>query len=177
MKNFVFKFKTKLITQNGFSLIEVMIAMAILSIGLLSIAAMQTSAIKGNTSSNFLTVRTLSASNHLENLLNLPFNDPNLTDFTQDGIDNNGNSVIDEAAESIHDPENDGIDNDGDGIVDEADDDGEFDYSITWNVTDDTSNQKTIALTITRVLFKSKAVVNINTGRASTITMSTTKVR
>ncbi|MCD4718376.1 MAG: prepilin-type N-terminal cleavage/methylation domain-containing protein [Desulfobacula sp.] len=142
MKNL--KLKQKSSPQNGFSLVEVLIAIAVLSIGLLSIAAMQASAIRGNAKSYNLTQRTTTASNHIEYFLNLPFNDPNLTA---------GN----------HDPENDGIDNDGDGNTDEADDDGEFDYSVTWNVTDDTSNKKTITLTLAGTYYGAAKIITINT--------------
>ena len=152
--------------QDGFSLVEVLIAMAVLSIGLLSIAAMQTSAIRGNAKSNDLTQRTTIASNHMEYLLNLPFTDPGLTDQTTDGIDNNGDGTIDEAAESLHDPENDGIDNDGDGTIDEADDDGEPDYSVTWNVTDNTANLKNISLTLSGRSYGVTKTIRINTTRS-----------
>ncbi|MBU1193840.1 MAG: prepilin-type N-terminal cleavage/methylation domain-containing protein [Proteobacteria bacterium] len=81
MKPICLKLKNKLSGQEaGFSLIEVLIAMAVLSIGLLSIAAMQTSAIKGNAKSNHLTQRTFTAATHIEYLLNIPFTHPDLTD-------------------------------------------------------------------------------------------------
>ncbi len=148
MKNLTLKFIQTTKSQAGFSLIEILISVAILSIGLLSIAAMQTSAIRGNAKSNNLTERTTIASNHIEDLLNLPFDDPNLTA---------GN----------HNPETDGVDNDGDGNTDEADDDGEFGYSVTWVVTDDTSNKKTIVLTLAGTYY----------GKARTITINTVKIR
>ncbi|NOX33908.1 MAG: prepilin-type N-terminal cleavage/methylation domain-containing protein [Deltaproteobacteria bacterium] len=146
MKTFILKPKAKY--QDGFGLIEVLIAMAVLSIGLLSIAALQTSAIRGNAKSNNLTERTTAASNHIEYLLNLPFTDPDLT-------------------AGAHNPEGDGIDNDGDGVTDEADDDGESGYTVTWNVTDNTSNEKTITLTLTGTDY----------GLTRTITMNTVRVR
>lgn len=126
MKN---NMKRPLTAQAGFSLIEVMIAMVILSVGMLSIAAMQTSAVQGNVRSNNTTERITSASNQVERLLNLPFDHPELTP---------GN----------HTPEADGIDNNGDGEIDDAVDDGSFAYSISWLVTLDTADRKTIALTL-----------------------------
>jgi len=43
---------------NGFTLIEVMIAMVVLSVGLLAIAGMQISAIKGNSQASKITMAT-----------------------------------------------------------------------------------------------------------------------
>jgi type IV pilus modification protein PilV len=80
MKPLNLKFKNRTSGQEGFSLVEILIAMAVLSIGLLSIAAMQASAVKGNARSNRLTERTFAASNQIEYLLNIPFNDPDLAD-------------------------------------------------------------------------------------------------
>jgi len=146
MKNLILKLKQPAKVQGGFSLIEILIAIAVLSIGMLSIAAMQVSAIRGNAKSGNLTQRTTAASNHLEYLLNLPFDDSNL---------DAGN----------HDPENDGIDNDGDGTTDEADDDGELLYTVTWNITDDSSSQKTISLTIAGTSYGSSTTITMNTVR------------
>lgn len=113
----------------GFSLIEVLIAIAVLSIGMLSVAAMQMTAIKGNAKSNKMTNITTSSANQVEYLLNLPFNHALLTA---------GN----------HTPETDGVDSDGDGIIDEPDDDGSSIYSITWTVTDVSSVRKDLQITI-----------------------------
>lgn len=80
MNNHPLKSPKKMLTQEGFSLVEILIAIAVLSIGMLGIAAMQTSAIKGNSKANDLTQRTLLASNHIEYLLNIPFTHSDLTD-------------------------------------------------------------------------------------------------
>ncbi|MFH2057810.1 MAG: prepilin-type N-terminal cleavage/methylation domain-containing protein [Pseudomonadota bacterium] len=134
--------------QSGFSLVEILIAMAILSVGMMSIAAMQISAIRGNTQSNNLTDRTTSASNQIEHLLNLPFTSTDLLA---------GN----------HSPQTDGIDNDGDGIVDENDDDGSLNYIISWVVTDVTADEKDIVLTLVGGSF----------GQTRTLTMNTKKTQ
>ena len=162
MKNITLHDKSIGKNQNGFTLIEVLVSMVVLSIGLLSIAAMQTSALKGNAQSNNLTERATIASNHIEHFLNIPFNDPDLIDLSTDGIDNDGNSIVDDPNE-MHTPESDGIDNDGDGAIDEPDDDGEADYTITWNITDNNADRKIIALTITGIQYGTTKSVTINT--------------
>lgn len=62
----------------GFTLLEVMIALVILSVGLLGLAALQLVAIKGNSFSSEMTYATMLAQQHAEILKNLPFTDANL---------------------------------------------------------------------------------------------------
>jgi len=56
--------------ENGFSLIEVLIAMAILAIGMLAAASMQYSAIRNNTKGNIYTQANMLAKARLEALKN-----------------------------------------------------------------------------------------------------------
>jgi prepilin-type N-terminal cleavage/methylation domain-containing protein len=69
---------SKIQSEKGFSLIEVVIAMAILSVGLLAIASMQISAIKVNSTARDMTERSTVAQDKLEKLVAMPYNDPNL---------------------------------------------------------------------------------------------------
>jgi type IV pilus assembly protein PilV len=69
---------SKIQSEKGFSLIEVVIAMSILSVGLLAIASMQISAIKVNSIANHLTKRSTIAQDKLEELVAMPYNDSNL---------------------------------------------------------------------------------------------------
>lgn len=62
--------KLSLKQQCGYSLIEVVIAMAILSIGILAIAQLQISAINNNATGNLITQATMLAEARLENLKN-----------------------------------------------------------------------------------------------------------
>ncbi len=64
--------------NEGFTLIEALLAVSILSIGLLAIAAMQTSAIKVNSSANYLSKRSTWAQDKLEELVALPYSNAKL---------------------------------------------------------------------------------------------------
>lgn len=122
--------------DKGFTLIEVLIAMAILSIGILGVAAMQIRGINGNTNAGRVTSQASWAGNHIESIISLPYSHAdlvagdhsvasgNLTAAT-DGIDNNGNGQIDETGETGN-------------------------VAISWNVTDDTpvDNTKTITVQV-----------------------------
>jgi prepilin-type N-terminal cleavage/methylation domain-containing protein len=64
--------------NNGFSLIELLIAMAILSLGMLAAASMQYSAIRNNTNGNIYTQANMLAKTRLESLKNLDIESPDL---------------------------------------------------------------------------------------------------
>jgi type IV pilus assembly protein PilV len=64
--------------QDGFTLIEVLIALTIFSVGLLAIAAMQTSAIRMNSTGNRVTELSTLGIDRMENLMSLPYTDPQL---------------------------------------------------------------------------------------------------
>ena len=65
--------------EKGFTLLEVMIAIAILSFGILAVASMQTSSIYGNSVANRLTEGTSWAGNKMEELLTVPDTDAGLS--------------------------------------------------------------------------------------------------
>jgi len=67
-------------SQSGFTLIEVLIAVAIFTIGILSVNAMQIASIKGNASANRITESTSWASDRIETLLGLNYSDTDLDD-------------------------------------------------------------------------------------------------
>jgi type IV pilus assembly protein PilV len=71
--------------KDGFSLIEVLIALTILAIGLLAIASLQVTSARGNFFSNSLMQATYVAQDRLEFLKNLPFGDPLLS--TENHVD------------------------------------------------------------------------------------------
>jgi type IV pilus assembly protein PilV len=78
--------------QNGFTLLEIIIAIFIFSIGLLAVASMQMTAIKGNYFSGTLTEASNWATDQMERLMSLPYADDDLAagdhsdDLRQEGI-------------------------------------------------------------------------------------------
>lgn len=66
--------------QKGFTMIEITIALVILVVGLLGIASMQVSAIKGNYLSNNITCALTLTEDKMEELLGLDYNNPELED-------------------------------------------------------------------------------------------------
>jgi type IV pilus assembly protein PilV len=59
--------------MQGFTLIEVLIVIAIFSIGILAVAAMQMTSVKGNASARRITEATALAENRIERLLELSY--------------------------------------------------------------------------------------------------------
>lgn len=65
--------------EDGFTLIEVLIAIAILSIGMLAIASMQTGATRGTTTAYINTELSAVATDQMEQLTSLPYDDADLS--------------------------------------------------------------------------------------------------
>ncbi len=59
--------------EKGFTLVEVMVAVAILSFGILAVAAMQNAALLGTNKSNSVTEATTVAMDRMERLFAMPF--------------------------------------------------------------------------------------------------------
>ncbi|MCU0613617.1 MAG: prepilin-type N-terminal cleavage/methylation domain-containing protein [Desulfobacterales bacterium] len=74
-----------ILTQDAFSLIEILIAISIFSIGMLAVVSLQISSMNVNASSRRLTDATAMASERMERLLALPYNHNNLLDTDGDG--------------------------------------------------------------------------------------------
>lgn len=68
--------------EKGFTLLEVMFAIAILAFGILAVASMQTSSMYGNSAANRLTEGTSWAGNKMEELLTIPETDAQLSSGT-----------------------------------------------------------------------------------------------
>lgn len=70
--------------KKGFTLIEVLVGLVILAIGLLAIAGMQLTSVKGNFFSSNLTQASVLAQDRLEILRNLPWGHDDLSAGTHD---------------------------------------------------------------------------------------------
>ncbi len=71
------KFKHSL-KEHGFTLIEVLIALAVFSIGILAVGSLQLSSTGGNTNARILTEASVWGQDRVETLLSCPYTDPNL---------------------------------------------------------------------------------------------------
>lgn len=65
--------------KKGFTLIEVLVGLVILAVGLLAIAGMQITSVKGNRFSGAVTQASILAQDRLETLRNLPFGHADLS--------------------------------------------------------------------------------------------------
>jgi type IV pilus assembly protein PilV len=75
------------LNKKGFTLIEVLVGMVLLAIGLLAIAGMQMTSVRGNFFSSNMTQASILAQDRMEALKNLPYADPALTVGTHnDGL-------------------------------------------------------------------------------------------
>ena len=74
--------KRRPIGEKGFTLLEVIVAISILTFGLLAVASMQMTAIRGNYNASNITEATTVAQDRLENLMGLLYSDPLLAPGT-----------------------------------------------------------------------------------------------
>ena len=111
--------------DQGFTLIEVLIAMFIFTIGILAVASMQVSALTGNSTADRATIRIVSVQYTLEALIALPYDDPKLEAAGNfPGTDSDGNTHQETTADG---------------------------YTIRWDVIDDDplANAKRITMRVT----------------------------
>ncbi len=118
--------------EKGFTLLEILIAITILMVGILAVAAMETTAIRGNSFSRDTTEATTWAKDKVEHLMSLPYDDVSLTDQDDDADPTDLNQV-------------------GAGIADYGPETPASPYSLYWNVCRDwpISNTKTIRVIVT----------------------------
>lgn len=133
--------------QQGFTLIEILIAITIFAIGILAVASMQISSINGNADAQRITDASTIAQDQLEALMALDYSDPLLNDDDNDGTN--------------QDADDDGIDDDGGnfGLDDTVNPDGSAQsqigasnlYDVFWNIAVDepATGNKTIRIIVT----------------------------
>jgi len=103
MKNIrrIFSKKKMLGNQSGFTLLEVLIAISILTVGLLGVAQMQIMSIRGNYFSGNTTAALTLAEEKMEDLLGKSYTDAELTGSGAPGTNHNdANNPIDEAGQA-----------------------------------------------------------------------------
>ena len=114
----------------GFSIIEVMIGIAIFSIGVLAIFGMQISGVRGNATARHLTEAATVGMDKMEALMTLPYNHVDLNDRTADGVAGLFNATV--------------------GTADRQENDPEGRYEIFWNVADEDiiEHSKTVSVIV-----------------------------
>ncbi len=135
--------------QQGFTLIEALIAMAIFSIGILAVFSMQLTAITTNTNARNSTAVLTIAKDRVEDLIDLPYDHADLAGSAAPGVVHTPNTAADF------------IDNDEDGQIDEAGETGPI--SVAWMVIDDQPlpGAKSVRVTASK----------IESGRPKTVTL------
>lgn len=121
--------KHTLPAQQGFTLLEVMIAMFILGVALLTLITMQVTGIRGNATASRVSTAADWGSSQIETIFGLAYDDAKLTN-TAAGLNN---AVVANASGSVVSP---------DGF-----------YTVFWNVADDQPMRdlKTIRVIVNRV--------------------------
>ena len=119
--------------HTGFTLIEVLIAISILTVGLLGVASMQVSAIRGNYFSDNTTTALCLAEDKMEDLMGRDFDDAALVDTTAAN-----NSDLDSIATVDFEETVDADGNPG------------AEYRRIWNIADSTDpHMKTVTVVVT----------------------------
>jgi len=134
----------------GFTLIEVLVVIAIFAIGILGAMSMQTGAVNLNTRSQKSSLAIAYATDTMERLMALPaFN----------GIDDDGDGTADNMGEAGFEDlsagnnphaRSDQFDSDNNSVED-IDEDSYYSgiFNLTWNITDVDARTKRIAITVT----------------------------
>ncbi|THB81797.1 MAG: prepilin-type N-terminal cleavage/methylation domain-containing protein [Desulfobacteraceae bacterium] len=134
--------------SKGFTLLELLIALAIFAIGILGMVKMQIAATKGNSSARTVTEATTVGQDLLERLILLPYTHADLAD-----TDGDGTGFDDTPADGVYDADgtdtaaNFGLDDRSDPAVEPNIDlaaDHQtvvtvqgVDYTLTWNIAED----------------------------------------
>ena len=121
-------------TENGFTLIEALTAMAVLSIGVFSLYSMQITSIKGNSKADRITMASVQTAELVERIIGIPADDVN---SDTNVLDSNGDGTLDKPLQDENGDEDGGLDDmtttDADYFV--VSSDGH--YTVYWNVAPD----------------------------------------
>ena len=130
-------------SQKGFTLLEVLIALVILSVGLLGLASLTASVIRTNSFSDDFTTATALAQDKLENLVNLSFTDASLNDdiSTNNNWGGSDPSMLSTSAGNFDTGNQENVDEDT--TVNAS---GK--YTRTWNIWDVSTTRKDIAVIV-----------------------------
>lgn len=126
--------------QCGFTLIEVLIAMFVLTIGIFALYSMQITALNTNARANSMTIASNWASDRVEGLLNRPYDCTPLRTNCHDLDDINGDGTNQDANDDGIDDDggNFGLDNATAASVDGRAISPDGQYTVFWNVAIDT---------------------------------------
>ena len=171
--------------ENAFTLVEVLVAIAVLTTGILAMQVMQGMSIEDNTKSGQITVKSMLAAAQIERILTLGYNNDLLQDtdldgtgqdLDLDGLDDNDDPDVnttgvdelfglrhsqccDDGAGNLVDPRGNPVA----GCVEVADQcDFYEEYDIYWNIAVDhpTNNTKTINIIVINQLDRQNQVPN-----------------
>ena len=129
-------------TQSGFTLLELMIALTLFTVGILGAYSMQTSSVIGNSKSRIVSEASLSGADMIETIISWDYDDQALVD-DDDGADStDDDGDIDSGDGTNKDLDEDGIDDSGNnfGLDDKSNPDGkatENGFTFYWNVAND----------------------------------------
>ena len=124
--------------QDGFTLIEVIIALFILSVAILGAASMQTTSIFGNNTASRLTGAATQGENQLEILLNLPIDPAKGPPLVKEGLPKDEEFWWTDFNHTATNEGEDGLDNTD--AVGKMADWGPYvfdNFTVFWNVADD----------------------------------------
>lgn len=133
----------------GFTLLEALMAMLVLTVGIMALYTLQISSTQGNSTANHLTLASMSGVNGYEWLLGMPYDDDTMdpspasnphdqSELTGLQIQSNVASIVWNVTEWST---TDGIDNDGDGDTDESDEMNVKLVQLSVSYSDGTANK------------------------------------